>query len=327
MQNGLLVYGDISIDIHIRTTYQPKAGQDAKVENIVFTPGGSAANCATVAAQLGVPTVFLGFVGKDHFGKMLKTDLDRFGISTRTLRSIDGDTGITVAINEPMGERTFYSYRGVNSSGELSDVSNEVFKKSKYLHLTGYSFQDENSLHNALALISRAKQEELFVSLDPSYWYSREFHKGHASLLLELSAIFPNQEEARQLSGSEDPEEAARILLGMGPKIVIVKLGPGGCYIASEKESCYLPAMATSKVIDTTGAGDAFCAGFLSGQIMGLNIIEAAKTGNAVSSLVIGHIGGHVGAPTINSLVNSLSESNEIELAQKIMGLTNIPAN
>ena len=175
MKNGLLVYGDIGIDIHIRTTFQPKIGEDAKVENILFRPGGSAANCAAVAARLGIPTSFIGFIGKDHYGKTIKEDLKNLGVCTKNLFSVEGDTGVTIAVREPLGERTFYSYRGVNSKGELSKVSTATFNNCKYLHMSGYSFQNQNSLKNALYLLDLAKRSNTLLSLDPSYWYSRGY--------------------------------------------------------------------------------------------------------------------------------------------------------
>jgi ribokinase len=318
MRNGLLVYGDIGIDIHINTIFKPKIGQDAIVDKIIFEPGGSAANCAAVAAHLGIPTIFLGFIGGDNFGKIVKFDLNKFGVNTKSIKTISGDTGITVAIIEPNGERTFYSYRGVNSNGEFHKIPDSVFVNCKFLHVSGYSFQSPNSLYNATYLINKAKKEGVLLSLDPSYWYSREFFKNHPGLLSDVNIIFPNREEAKLLSGSDDPAEASRILLDQGPKIVIIKLGPEGCYVASEQHSYYLPAISISKVIDTTGAGDAFCGGFLFGQTIGLDIKESATIGNIASSLVISHVGGHIGTPTLDEIVKILSDSDQSSLAKKI---------
>lgn len=323
MKNGLLVYGDIGIDIHIRTTFQPKVGEDAKVENILFRPGGSAANCAAVAARLGIPTSFIGFIGKDHFGKSVKEDLKHHGVRTANLFSVEGDTGVTIAVREPLGERTFYSYRGVNSKGELSKVPNAAFKRCKYLHMSGYSFQNENSLKNALYLMDLAKQSNTLLSLDPSYWYSREFHQDNPKLISEMDIVFPNQEEARLLTGYNDPAEASKKLLELGPRIVIIKLGAEGSYVASTSENYYLPATIDTEVIDSTGAGDAFCGGFLFGQIIGLTIEESAIMGNFTSSNIISLIGGHCGAPTLKSLINKLKLADQLELASKTERLVN----
>ncbi len=323
MKNGLLVYGDIGIDIHIRTSYQPKVGEDAKVENILFRPGGSAANCAAVAAQLGVKTSFIGFIGKDYYGKTIKRDLRNHGVCTKNLFSVEGDTGVTIAIREPLGERTFYSYRGVNSKGELSKIANSKFLNSKFLHMSGYSFQNQNSLNNALYLIEKAKQSKTLLSLDPSYWYSREFHQENPSLISEMDIVFPNREEARLLTGYSDPSKASNKLLEMGPRIVIIKLGAEGSYVASSNESHYLPAAKDTKVIDSTGAGDAFCGGFLFGQVIGLSIEESAIIGNFTSSNIISHIGGHSGAPTFVNLINKLKLTEHNELANKTEVLFN----
>jgi len=327
MKNGLLVYGDIGIDIHIRTSYQPKVGEDAKVESILFKPGGSAANCAAVSARLGIPTTFLGFIGKDHFGGLVKDDLKSHGVLTDYIYSIDGDTGVTIAVREPLGERTFYSYRGVNSLGELSEISNDTFRDKKYLHMSGYSFQNENSLKNAIYLIDIAKQTNTLLSLDPSYWYSREFHRANPELLSTMDIIFPNREEARLLTGYNDPFQASQRLLDMGPRIIIIKLGPEGSYVASSSENYYLPVIKNTRVIDSTGAGDAFCGGFLFGQTLGLTLEESAMVGNLVSSNIISHIGGHCGAPTFEDLLTLLRKLDHVQLAKKIEGLVMISAN
>jgi ribokinase len=320
-RRGLVVYGDISIDFHIRTSYHPETGQDARVEKVSFVPGGSAANCAAVAAHLGVPTAFMGFIGMDSFGEAIKEDLEKFGVLLTHLERIEGDTGIITAIINPQGERTFYSYRGVNSTGELSKLPENLFRNCKYLHISGYSFQDINSRNNSLLLIKEAKKFGTLVSLDPSFWHSKEYHKQNPSLLSDVNIIFPSQEEAELLSGSDDPSTAAQLLLEMGPQIVVITLGSEGCYLASAKQHHYLPAIPVHDVVDTTGAGDAFCAGFLAGQIFGLDIIDSAKMGNTVASIIIKQIGGHKGAPTLEQLCAVLINNHEEELADKILNI------
>jgi len=316
--NGLVVYGDIGIDIHIRTSYQPSPGQDAIVEKIIFEPGGSAANCAAAAAYLGIPTTFIGFIGNDYFGKVARSDMERYGVSTRYLTRISGDTALTIAVIDPNGERTFYSYRGVNASGELLEAEFDYFKSKKFFHISGYSFQDKISRNNVIKLARQAKKMGVLISFDPSYWYSKEYQKRNPDLLSEISIIFPSKEEAKLLSGSSDPVIASQILLELGSKIVIITLGEEGCYVSSKEESFYLPTISNPNVIDTTGAGDAFCGGFLAGLIIGLNVKEAAKVGNITASRIISCIGGHKGAPTIHELLEDLIRNHEDELAKKI---------
>jgi sugar/nucleoside kinase (ribokinase family) len=318
MESRLLVYGDVGIDIHIRTTYQPKIGEDAKVEEILFQPGGSAANCAAITGRLGIPTTFIGFVGKDQFGESLKKDLKGHGVSTKYVFTVEGNSGITIAIREALGERTFYSYRGVNADGELPKISMNKFSDCTYLHISGYSFQNENSRKNVQYLMKMAKQSNTLISLDPSYWFSREYYHKNPEILSEIDIIFPNQEEVRLITGFDDPIRASKMLLDMGPKTVIIKLGPEGSYVASSNEAHHLPAIENVEVIDSTGAGDAFCGGFIFGKVIGLGNKESAIIGNIISSNIITHIGGHSGAPSCKNLTRMLREAKEKQLAEKL---------
>lgn len=318
---GLVVYGDIGIDIHLRASHHPSPGQDAKVDRLFFEPGGSAANCAAVAAYLGIPTIFIGFVGDDTFGELAKSDLLKYGVSSTYLRQTPGQTGITIAIIDSDGERTFYSFRGVNANCRLNTIPDNLFNGKKFLHISGYSFQDDASRENALLLIKHAKKIGSLISLDPSFWYSEEYHKGNPHLLSDVDIIFPNKEEALLLTGSVDPCIASRKLREMGPEIVIITLGQEGCFISSKDESLHLPAIPTPNVIDTTGAGDAFCGGFLAGQIMGLNIKESAIMGNIASSKIIEQIGGHHGAPSLDEMCNALIDIHANDIAGKILRL------
>lgn len=319
-QKGLVVYGDIGIDILVRTSSRPDPGQDAKVERITFKPGGSAANCAAVAASLEVPTAFIGFIGEDAFGDLAKSDLSKYGVSTEYLERISGDTGITTSVIEPDGERTLYSYRGVNASGILSDTDFGLFRNKKYFHLTGYSFQDQHSRDNVLKLIEEARKMGVSISLDPSYWYSKIYHKSNPEVLSYTRIIFPNKEEAKLLSGTGDLHTASSTLLEMGPELVVITLGEEGCAVSSKEETFYLAAIPNPDVIDTTGAGDAFCAGFLTGQMIGLSIKESAMIGNITASRIISQSGGHAGAPTMDELMEVLIRKREGELAQKLSG-------
>jgi sugar/nucleoside kinase (ribokinase family) len=245
--------------------------------------------------------------------------LMNYGVSAKYIRQTSGDSGITTAIIDHERERTFYSYRGVNASGELSKIPDNLFSEIKFLHMSGYSFQDDASQNNALELIKMAKKFGTLISLDPSFWYSQEYHKKNPSLLSNINIIFPNKEEAKILGGSDDPKLASKALLEMGPEIVVITLGSEGCFISSKKESFFLPALPIPNVVDTTGAGDAFCGGFLAGLIKGLNIKESAIIGNIASSKVIGNIGGHKGAPSLDDLRNILIRDREEGIAQKIM--------
>ena len=292
---GLLVYGDIAMDITLESLNQstPQPGQDAEVADMHFNPGGSAANCAAMAARLGTPTTFLGFVGTDDFGLKLIADLKNFGVNMNHVQQNPGKSGVTVAIVNPGGERTFYSYRGVNKTGKLEAPDKDLFENIKILHVSGYSFQDENSSGNAIRLIEAAHERGILISLDPSYWYAKKKPLENKEMLRKIDILLPNLEEARLMTGLYDPRQACSALQAMGTKMVVVKLGKDGCCVSENNRITQIPAFPVEKVVDTTGAGDAFCGGFLSGILSGLSAVEAARKGNSTAAKVVGVIGGH----------------------------------
>jgi ribokinase len=319
MMNGnLMIYGDVGVDILTLTGDIPDSGQDARVDSVTLRAGGSAANCAAVASRLGASTTFLGCIGDDHFGRFVKNKYLPFGETFTRLVTVEGDTGVTIAILDPAGEKTFYSYRGVNGSGVLPQALQENVAKSTHLHLSGYSFQDDVSRTNAFSLIEKARDANVSISLDPSYWFSREYHRRFPGLLEDIRILFPNQEEAAILSGSEDPRRAASALLDLGVETIILTRGAEGCYVATREYLQWIPAIDVKHAVDSTGAGDAFCGAFLFGNSIGLDHRESALLGNVVSSLVVGHVGGHEGAPAVDILMERLQELGEKALADKL---------
>jgi ribokinase len=101
------------------------------------------------------------------------------------------------------------------------------------------------------------------------------------------------------MSGASDPATAAKRLLATGSKTVVVKCGRQGCTIATGQGIIHVPGFPAATVVDTTGAGDAFCGGFLAATLAGAPLVHAARMGHAAAVYVIGQLGGHTGAPTL----------------------------
>ncbi|TVR66446.1 MAG: carbohydrate kinase family protein [Spirochaetaceae bacterium] len=302
----LVVYGDIAVDLLMQTGQLPVAGGDSEVRDYEIRPGGSAANCAIVAAGLGTPTTFLGFVGSDPFGNQLvdllvnRGEASALGATFDHLTVLEGKTGFTLSLIDPTGERTFLSYRGVNATGTAADLPTDPGRTGTHLHLTGYSFQDGVSRENANLLLEIAESAGLEVSLDPSHIFARDFRRRYRDVLKRTSVLLPNREEAILMSGRDDLEYAAQKLLESGPEAVIVKLGAAGCMIATRDSGpvrC-VPALDPGRVVDTTGAGDAFSGGFLTGRIAGLSFHDSIAPALAAASVVVGSAGATTGAPT-----------------------------
>ncbi|MCC7447319.1 MAG: carbohydrate kinase family protein [Anaerolineae bacterium] len=305
MPPTLICYGDLCTDIFAKTDAFPQPGQDAVVDHLAFMPAGSAANCAVTAARLGVPTMFIGVVGSDLLGAMLVDDLKANHVDVTHLRQVDGTSGATIALVGANGEHTFYSYRGVNGSAAYGLVPPDLIHAGDFLHVSGYSFQAEHSRQTALALIRQAKAVGAPISLDASFHFARQARDQFCTILADLDFIFPNAEEAHLISGMDNPAEAAAIIRALGPKIVVIKQGRAGCTIDTAQGQMFVPAYPVDPVVDTTGAGDAFCGGFLAARLWGWEAANAAQIGHAAAAQVIRQWGGHVGAPTLDDLLRS----------------------
>lgn len=309
----LVVYGDINMDIAITTDGLPQLGGDAVIRALKLLPGGSAANCAAVAARLGARVELAGAVGDDLIGRLLLDDLRSFGVGVQHVRVEGESSGVVIALVGKAGERSFLSYRGANAQVDYGAPPPDVIAPGDILHISGYSFQNAHSRRAALAWIEQAKQVGARLSLDPSFHFAGDI--ANLDIFPDLDVIFPNEDEAQRLTGETDPKQAAAALRARGCKSVVVTLGAGGCYIDSKQGRLHVPAYAPVQVVDTIGAGDAFCGGYLTGLLRGLGVVQSAQVGHAAAVRVIEAAGGRSGAATLAEVVAFLRRQGEGTLA------------
>jgi sugar/nucleoside kinase (ribokinase family) len=317
----LIVYGDIGMDLIMQVARPPHSGEDTLVHAMAWLPAGSAANCAVVAARLGASVDFVGLIGSDHLVQSLLADLRLCQVGIEHLRQVDGPTAVIVVIVDTQGERTFYSYRGVNSTHSYGAVAPGLLHPGDYLHLTGYSFQDEHSCASALALLEQAHLVGARIALDPSFLFARDFGITPHPFLTGIDYIFPNETEAYLMTGAADPLTAARRLQAFGIRTVIVKQGAQGCVIADAQGVVEVPAYPVRQVVDTTGAGDAFCGGFLMACLRGSDPLTAAKLGHAAAASVIEGLGGHQTAPTLGEALTRMAEFGDAAAVAQLQRL------
>ena len=317
-QSELVVFGDAALDVFMEVSNLPSRGEDIKVNRRVTFPGGSAANCAAMSAGLGIPTRFLGNVGTDALGNTLIEDMKKAGVNTDHLVPLLGDSAVTTSVITPDGERTFYSYRGVNALANPLHLKPGILDRAVILHLTGYSFQAPGSQQTALSLLAMTQNNPIRISIDPSFVFARDFLSSPDKLLSQINYFFPNRLEARLICGTEDPEKAAGYLIEAGVETVVFKLDQEGCLLVNRQESRYVPGFPLKNPLDTTGAGDAFCGGYLAGQIWGLTDEESAVIGHAAAANIVLFLGGHTHLLTLPTLQKLLNEHQYTQLAQKL---------
>ncbi|MCS7124358.1 MAG: carbohydrate kinase family protein [Candidatus Bathyarchaeota archaeon] len=261
--------------------------------------GGSAANTIVGLARLGCKVSFIGKVANDREGKMLLDDFRREGVNIKgIIKAENGRSGVVMGFVDPKGERALYVDPGVNDTISFEEINLEYAFKTKFLHLT--SFVGEKSFETQKKLVE-SLPEHVKVSLDPGELYARKGCKGLEPLISKCFVLMPNVKELTLLTGGKDYVAGAEKLLEMGVKIVAVKLGSRGCYVTDGEESHHVEAFRV-EVVDTTGAGDAFCAGFLYGLLNNKSLKKCGEIGNFVASRCIMKMGARAGLPRLEEL-------------------------
>ena len=265
---------------------------DAKLQqiNIKFSQmkthlatGGSAGN-----AILGAGTGFIGKVGNDNYGEFFRENLQKNKIEDKLLTSDRLPSGVASTFISPDGERTFGTYLGAAASLRAEELTLDMFKGYAYLFIEGYLVQDHEMILHAIEL---AKEAGLQICLDMASYNIVANDLEFFTLLINkyVDIVFANEEEAKAFTGKE-PEEALRVI-AKKCSIAIVKVGANGSYIRKGTEEIKVSAIPVEKVLDTTGAGDYFAAGFLYGLTCGYSLEKCAKIGSILSGNVIQVIG------------------------------------
>ncbi len=293
MVASLIVYGDALMDVTALIQSLPDKGGDIISDSIELVPGGSAANCAVIAARLGINVKFVGLLSKDQLGTIVLEDLQQNGVDTSFTKMVDGKTATVIDLIDRSGEHTMVSFRGAAAYEPYGKIDPALFQEGDILHVSGYAFQSQYSEETAIELIRQAKKAGAKISLDPSYNFAKTAIHNHKDILSQLEYFFPNESEMQLIAQSTSDKDALKYLKESGIKTVILKTGAAGCYLADSSIDRFIEAYQIREVIDSTGAGDAFAGGFLAGRIKGLTPYQAVKLGHACAAIIVTRIGGH----------------------------------
>jgi len=251
-------------------------------EKRLLVTGGSVANAINGVANLGVPCGFLGTVGLDDLGKLFEEEQKNQGIKPLLIHS-DLPTGRAVGLVEPNGERTFATYLGAASNLTPDDITTERLQGFDIFFIEGYLVYNHALI---MAAASAAKNAGLTIALDLASYNVVEANRELLEELVDdyVDIVFANEEEAVAFTGLQ-PQDAV-VNLANRVDIAVVKIGKEGAYVQQGMERHLIPA-AGDLVVDTTGAGDFFAAGFLSGLAKGYSLEKCGKLGALLASRVI----------------------------------------
>jgi len=194
-----------------------------------------------------------------------------------------------------------WSFRGVNLKLRPEEIPQKYIADSRLLHVSGYSLVRAPQCDAALTAMKYAKETNVRISLDPSPLVHVAPRKVLVEALGLVDVLLPNEAEAKYISHKKNLRNAGRTLLEKGASIVAMKLGPKGCLVMNEDEEFRVPGFKV-KMIDTTGAGDAYNAGFLAGHLRGWSLKRSAEFANAAAALKTTKGGARNGLPRIGEL-------------------------
>jgi ribokinase len=263
----IVAVGDLMVDV-VAAAAAPLAHASDTEARVRWTGGGAAANVAAWLAEQGVGVALVARVGDDVAGRGAVAELREAGVDVHG--GVDGGraTGTCVVVIGADGERTMLPDRGANLALAPEDLPRELFAGGNHLHLSGYVLLHDGPRVTGLRALELARAAGMTISVDPASAAPLAAVGAERFLdwIGQVDLLLPNLDEARVLTGLEDPEAAARALTA---REVVVTLGPDGALWTDGTELVRVSAPNGGAVVDTTGAGDAFAAGWLAARARG----------------------------------------------------------
>jgi len=292
MTAKVLCIGDVMLDVVTKIGVLPSQinyGSDTPAQ-ISTHGGGAAGNVAAWLTRTDARATIVGHVGNDAAGSALVSEFDALGVRHHNLVVDNGHSGVVVVLVDPTGERTMFPDNGANSGLELQDLPELDEYNSVYI--SGYSPLDPLSLSGIKQMITKIREAKIPIYFDPaSVGGMKEVAIGEVKSWLPLmDVLLLNEEEAIYLTDTSDIESALEILLKDCETVVIKRGSHGAIGKSRGGESVSVPAIPTT-VVDTTGAGDSFAAGFISYFATKKDLARALMAGAEVAAHCVAIIG------------------------------------
>jgi sugar/nucleoside kinase (ribokinase family) len=294
----LLVLGDANPDLILTGDVRPRFGQvESLVDDAALVLGGSGAITACGGAKLGLRVGFVAVVGEDVFGRFTLDALTSAGVDLRGCR-IDPHrpTGVSIVLSDGEDRATLTS-AGTTGQLRAGMVDRGLLTAARHVHVSSY-FLQRGLAPDLAELFDQAHRAGATTSIDPNFDPSEGWDDGLRALLPATDYLFPNAAEARAIAGTTDLDAAAR-LLARQETLIVMKLGrTGGLAVSADDAAVRVPAVPRD-IVDSTGAGDSFDAGFLAGRLRGWSVRRSLELAVTCGSLSTRAVGGTSAQPTI----------------------------
>ncbi|HJY32804.1 MAG TPA: carbohydrate kinase family protein [Actinomycetota bacterium] len=304
----LLVLGDANPDLVLTGDVEPAFGQaEQLVEEARLTVGGSGAIVATGAARLGLRVAFCGVVGDDPFGLFLRNELERRGVNLEGL-VVDAarPTGVTVVLARP-NDRAILTHAGTIADLRTDQIDRARLERARHVHVSSY-FLQQSLAPELPELFERVRAGGGTTSVDPNWDPSERWDGGLRDLLGHTDVFLPNATEASRIAGIAELDDAV-LALAERAGVVVAKNGADGA-LAAHGERLVRAAAPTIDAHDTTGAGDAFDAGYLASMLAGDPLERSLAIANACGALSTRALGGVDSQPTMDEVLGYIAEGS-----------------
>lgn len=293
----------------------PLDGGRHVVDEVRITAAGTAAGTAVDLAKLGVETAVQGAIGDDHLGELLTRMLTDSGVdATRLARKPGLQTSVSILMIGADGERhTVLRLAGANSRLTLDDLDFDAIADADFLHVGGVDVLGAFAGEPLVELMAFARERGVPTSLDVLGTCDERLCERLAPALAHAQYFLPNAEQLAGMTGRDEPSDAAEALRRIGVECVVATLGSDGSLVSSPAGETRLPAFDVP-VVDTTGCGDAYAAGFIVGVLSGWGEATAGWLGTAAAALVVQGLGSD-GIVDLDSTLAFLAERAPAEVA------------
>jgi len=286
-------------------TKLPEKGKLMPIDSITLHSGGCALSSAVDMSIIGLETAVVGKIGNDGFGSYLRNVLADAGVETKGLAvGKDSNTSSSVVVVGNDSERSFAHCFGANGEFTYEDIDFDFVSEYGLAFFTGVNLMGSFDGKPLGRAVKKAKELGLVTVMDTAWDASGRWMELVEDSLPYLDYFIPSYDEASLIAGKENPSEIADVFMEKGVKNVAIKLGKDGCYIRSEKGNEYtIPTFLDIKAVETTGAGDAFSSGFITGIVKGWPIDMCGLFANAVGTFSVSQIGASTGIKSMDETI------------------------
>jgi sugar/nucleoside kinase (ribokinase family) len=311
----------VSMGVHIldvlgRYVSEIPPGQGISlIDEIRITAAGTSAGTSVDLAKLGCSVTAVGALGNDEMGNILIGILNRYGVNTKYLSRKDGvQTSGSILPIRPNGERPALHVMGSNAVFSFEDVPRDVVAKADFVHIGGFYLMPKFDGPDTVKALELAKEHGAVTTMDILGIKQDGMAEKILPCMPYLDYFMPNLEEAAMITGLTDPDEMCKYFLNAGAKNVVLKMGERGSLIVSSTgERIRVPAFKV-KIVDTTGCGDAWSAGFIAGLSLNMSVTKAAQLGSACGSLVASGLGSDAGIIDLESTLAFIESTPTLPL-------------